>query len=364
MSKRIKKSEPKYLVLAAQFRERILSAALKSGDQLPTFAEACEAHSVTPGTVERAYSLLEREGLIERQQGRGTFVAHRQRTLTGNIGILGSDSLWRGHLAYYSLLMRGIEEMAAQVGCHLVFLGDSLRWDPKSCDKVDGILIVAAEQLAPIVQQLPADLPRVALLTGAEDVSSILADDYQGAALAVRYLLQQKHRRIACLMEKKPVLARRRLAGYRDALSEFDIEPETDWMRITPSVNTDKAPQPYLEWGRNQMLGWIKEGWSETRCTAIFVQNETAAIGVMQALQEAGIRVPQDVSVMGFDGTELCDLVSPRLCAVEVPLAQIGIKAMELLNRQIQHGREEVQAIVLPSRIREGASVAPPREYS
>jgi DNA-binding LacI/PurR family transcriptional regulator len=260
--------------------------------------------------------------------------------------------------------MRGIEGTASQLKYHLVFLGDSLRWEPKACDKVDGVLIVGAEQLAPIVRHLPPSLPRVAMLIGADTVSSVQADDYQGAALGVRYLLERKHRRIACLMEKKPVLARRRLAGYRDALSEADIEPEPGWIRLTPSANADKAEQPYLEWGRRQMLSWLAEGWSETGCTAIFTQNETAAIGVMQVLQEQGIRVPQDVSVMGFDGTEICDLASPRLCAVELPLTQIGTTAIEMLYRQIRHGREDVQAVLLPARIREGASVAPCREYS
>ena len=81
----------------------------------------------------------------------------------------------------------------------------------------------------------------------------------------------------------------------------------------------------------------------------------------MQVLQEAGIDVPGEVSVIGFDGTPLCDYVAPRLCAVEIPLVEMGAKAMELLNQRIEDPAAPAQTIVMPLRIREGNSVAPPK---
>jgi LacI family transcriptional regulator len=106
------------------------------------------------------------------------------------------------------------------------------------------------------------------------------------------------------------------------------------------------------------MKKWLSDGWRETGCTAILAQNDVAAIGVMQILQEEGIRVPDDVSVMGFDGTEICDLVSPRLWSVMLPLAQIGAKAVEILNRQIAGEADAGETILLPLHLRQGESVA------
>jgi LacI family transcriptional regulator len=352
-------NQPLYLMLAEQLREKIRTKELKVGDRLPTFAEMRDKFGVTLGTVERTYSFLEKEGLIERQQGRGTFVAQQKRKLTGNLGVIGCELLRQQQMAYYSQLMRGMEEAAMQNGQHLLFLGTDLDLDVRSCEKVDGVLVVGIDLIDEFLTKLPPGLATVAVLNAAEGIPSVIADDYQGAKLAVKYLLSHGHTRIACLMERIPTLSRRRIAAYTDALLGAGIEAETDWMRLTPTIPTAENGQAYLQWGRQQMRDWLRSGWRETGCTALFVQNETGAIGALQVLQEEGVRVPDEVSVIGFDGTELCDYTTPRLCAVEVPLAQIGAKAIEVLNRQI-HGDEarDVHSVLLPLRIREGASVA------
>jgi DNA-binding LacI/PurR family transcriptional regulator len=277
--------------------------------------------------------------------------------LTGNIGIIGSEGLHQQQTSYYGQLVRGMEVATVKNGQHLLFLGTGLTWEERSCEKVDGILVAGIEQLPSLVKRLPTGLPVVTALTSVENISSVIADDYQGAKLAVQYLLKKKHQRIACLMEKSPSLPRRRFDGYKDALSEAGITVNPKWFRLTRTVN-NKIGQNYMEWGRKQMRSWLYEDWQKTGCTAIFVQNETSAIGVMQALQEESIQVPQQVSVMGFDGTELCDYVSPSLCAMHVPLMQIGAKAVEMLNHQIQNGLEDAQSIAFPLQVREGSSVA------
>jgi len=122
--------------------------------------------------------------------------------------------------------------------------------------------------------------------------------------------------------------------------------------------------QPYRDWAQKHMREWLRNDWHDSGCTAILVQNEVAAIGVMQILQEEGIKVPQDVSVMGIDGTELCDLVTPRLTAVALPLEQIGIRAMDVLNRQIAGEDLAAESIMLPVSLLPGESVARPATIS
>lgn len=350
--------QAKYKDIADLLRRQIRNNKLGAGERMPSFDEVCEIYDVTPNTVVRVYGLLEQEGLVERQRGRGIFVAERKRKVTGNIGIIGSESFRRPQLDYYNLFMHGMEEAAARSQQHLLFLGTEKTWDVRSCEKVDGIIVAGVNQVTHMIRRIPAGLPLITIFTAGKNVSSVTVDDYQGARLAVEYLRQAKHHRIACLMEELPVLSRRRFNGYIDALSEEGIDVITDWIRLTPTVDVSKEDHPYLTWGREQMQAWLREGWHETGCTALFVQNEMAAIGVMQVLQEGGIRVPEQVSVIGFDGTPLCDYVSPRLCAVEIPLEEIGARAIELLNRQLAKELREPENRVLPLRIRKGASVA------
>ncbi len=82
------------------------------------------------------------------------------------------------------------------------------------------------------------------------------------------------------------------------------------------------------------------------------------AIGAIKALQDAGLRVPQDVGVLSFDGTPVCELFSPAIAAVAVPLRRIGATAMELLTRQISSGQASDETIVLPPVLQSGESVA------
>jgi len=348
----------KYKDVADMLRQQIRSEQLRPGERMPSFDEVCERYNITPNTVVRVYGLLEQEGLVERQRGRGIFVAEYKRKLTGNIGILGSSSLHRPQSDYYSRFMRGLEKSLIPGKQHLLFLGTEKTWNVQSCEKVDGIIIAGADRVDPVIRQIPTALPVVTALTATKNTPSVTVDDYQGAKLAVQYLHQHNHQRIACLMEERPMLSRRRFAGYQDALSEVGIDAKLQWIRLTDSVDVTKDERPYLTWGCQQMKAWLRKDWNKTACTAIFVQNETAAIGVMQALQEEGIEVPNQVSVIGFDGTQLCDYVSPRLCAVEVPLEDIGAKSIELLNRQINNPKDRT-SIVLPLRIHEGTSVAP-----
>jgi DNA-binding LacI/PurR family transcriptional regulator len=112
------------------------------------------------------------------------------------------------------------------------------------------------------------------------------------------------------------------------------------------------------------MQSWLQEGWRETRCTALLAQNDLAAIGAMRAFQKAGIRVPEDVSVVGFDGTELCEYLAPQLSSVEIPLREIGAQAVKVLLDRLRQPSGKAETLVLPTRFQARESSAPPSELS
>lgn len=351
--------KPKYRHIADTLRSQMQSGELKVGDRLPSFVQMHRDHGATETTMRRVYELLEKDNLIERRIGSGVYVAERKSTFTGNIGIVGTMDLCFQQSNYYKDLLQGIENFAAQYGQLVVFLRDYFNTDMSLCEKVDGILMCNVEYQQHRLKHLPHHLPRVSMFTREEKVANVIADDHGGARLAVQHLVRLGHKRIACLMEKSLFIPRQRFAGYQEALSEAGINLNPAWARLTGVVNVGKSPLSYLEWGRATMQQWLREDWADLDCTAILVQNDTAAIGVMQALHEAKIGVPEQVSVIGFDGTELCDHVTPKLCSMAVPLAEIGYKAAKVLYEQVHQGQQEEQTIMLPMRLRDGNSIRP-----
>ena len=114
-----------------------------------------------------------------------------------------------------------------------------------------------------------------------------------------------------------------------------------------------------MEQGRKSMSEWLKEDWAKLNCTALLVQNDFIAMGALAVLKDAGYKVPDDVSVVGFDGLDVCDMISPTLTTVEVPLRQIGSTALELLLRQLRNEESE-RHIELPTKLMVKESTAPP----
>jgi len=362
-------SKPRYVQLADQLREMISSGELQVGDRLPSYAEMYRQFGAAPATMQRVCDLLEQENLIERRSGSGIYVAESKRPLTGNIGILGKADFRAQPEPFFSHLSHGAQQAAARHERHLVWLYGE--WSSGIKD-VDGLLLSGhpTDINQKIARLKPPHLPVVSMFIIAEGMNSVVVDDYGAAKIATRHLLELGHRCISCLtrdLTHTPQIPRNRLAGYEDALQDAGIVFDPRWVRRAQFLE-NKLPesvtrhQSWLQWGRQHMKKWLQEGWCDLGCTAILAQNDHMAIGIMQVLQEANIDVPGQVSVMGFDGTELCDHVTPRLSSVQLPLEQIGIKSVELLVEQIDSGQPEEQIIVLPSKLREGASTAPIRK--
>lgn len=316
---------------------------LKPGDRLPSLVEMRNDHSLSRTTVDRVRRSLEKDGLIVREQGRGTFVAPipSASTLTGLIGFCGLGFREKPRAPYWTHLLEGIQEAAHKEERGVLLLdGDGgFGWD-----KVDGVLSAGGA-----LHEGARDLPHVELINPHSSVASVTADDYQGAQIATDHLLGLGHTRIGCLMVMDNALAKRRVSGYRDALQVAGITPEAQWARDYGRVYS--LPARFRERSYDIMRKWLADDWKALGLTAILAQNDLCAIGIMDALKEAGIDVPGQVSVVGFDSTEICDLVSPRLTSVRIPLQEIAATGLELLLRQIQTGRRTKSVTMLPTEL-------------
>ena len=355
---------PKYSQIAEELRAKIRSGSLEPGTRLPSVAQMKERHGVSLATVDRAQALLEQEGYIVREHGRGAFVAGPQRRKkTGIIGYVGNSLARECQVPYAAHLMEGIEERAQGRKKRILLLCED---SPLGWDRVDGVLLYIGSDPVPLPRWLPAGVPCVSVVASAEAAPAVKADDRDGARQAVEYLLSLGHRRIACLMQDDSLLPRLRLDGYREALRNAGIHPSVDWIRsprfwdTVPASEFGRAYAHYRLQGYESMRQWLRDGWRESDCTAVLAQNDYVAIGVVQALREAGIGVPEEVSVVGFDGTEVCELVTPTLTSVQVPLREIGSTALEMLLTLIENHEVEAADQMLPTRLIVRASTAPP----
>ena len=357
--------QPKYLEIAEAIKADIVTGRLGQNERLASFAELRTRYGATPTTVNQVYGVLEREGLITRERGRGVFVGASRHAATGIMALAGTHFRNHQQWAYWDAIFHGIESVASDAGFDILLVkngSNSIQFG-----KVDGVIFSTED----LLRHLPAGVPRVSLLAPIEGAASVSIDDYQGMSTAMGYLLSQGHRKIAYLginsrsganANSQSLLSDRRLSAYRDCLTAAGIEVDSQRMFLMP---TPLSPDGTSFGGKDVMTGWLRGDWLDLGCTALVAHNDDLAIGALEALIEAGVDVPGQVSVVGFDGIETSDQCVPRLTTVEVPLRQIGAMAAELLIRQIRaeagFSIAEPTCTLLPTRLRICESTAPPR---
>jgi DNA-binding LacI/PurR family transcriptional regulator len=317
---------PKYLKLVESLRSQIVAGALSPGERLPSVAEIQAAHSISQSTVDKAHALLEQEGLIVREQGRGTFVA--EPAPPQDVRTLG---LWMRAPSIGNIYMievwAGIRTEASRRDLRLVWLDCSKPFDAAGADAI----LLCCEPNEALALPIPSHLPHVLLFHNHPDFTCIVADDFSGGKLATQYLIELGHRRIACLPSSDyDYISRHRLAGYREAMDEAGLPVEDGFVKFL------NAPREagYRKGGELLMQNWLWQDWDETGCTALVAHNDDTAIGAIKALSAQGFRVPEDVSVIGFDGTAIGEMCVPPLTTISIPLQGLGASAVEVLCRQ------------------------------
>lgn len=342
--------QPKYIQFADDVRLRIRSGDLKPGDRLPSLSEACQQWGMGISTVQRAHDILEKDGLIVREQGRGTFISAPRRAATGCIGFfrhqIAQQTLRK---PYWTHLLEGMQAAASRAGREVLLLNprlDAVRWE-----KIDAV-IASGNDLRQLRSSMPVMLPCVSVISRTADTASVVADEYSGIHAAVHHLVSLGHRRIGYMKLTSSPEASLRLAAYEAALREAGIEPQSSWMQELSGGNM-QATISFVEMGRHSMGVWLEAGFRDTGCTALLMQNDETAIGAIEVLRAAGYRVPSDISVVGFDGTEVAEYCSPPLTTVVTPLHEMGEKAVEVLLAGLEQSTWDIetQTWTLPTRL-------------
>lgn len=268
-----------------------------------------------------------------------------------------------GELNHYFLeVFNGIVEAAARRDQNVTVFAlhdwarDTARLH-RFCDgRIDGLIL-----LAPTFRASPADLPAhtpfvsIHANLALPGVLNIESDEERGAYEVTRRLLVQGHRRILHLAGPEGLLGpQRRIRGYQRALAS--LHQDFDPALLVPAGFSAAE-------GRQALRDWLRGAAAKAgRPDAIFCVNDSVAIGCVEALAEAGLRVPDDVSVAGFDDSLAARLCVPQLTTVRQPLRAMGARAVEvLLNRIDRPGTSAgatAKPIVFPTELVNRASVA------
>lgn len=272
---------------------------------------------------------------------------------TDTIGALLPDL----HGEFFSELIRGIDQAARARGLHLLVSSshgdadEAARALRAMNGRVDGLLVMTPHADADFLNRnLPGSVPAVLIHTGAESPghARFVVDNFGGARAITRHLAASGRKRIAFISGPAGNdEAAERLRGYRAGL-----KPGTKELLFDGDFSEASG------WSAGRKLVQLKP-----RPDAIFAANDMMAVGCLSALAEAGLRVPDDIALAGFDDIPIARYVTPALTTVRVPIATLGATALDALAKAVEApGSSLATTTVLPVElvVRRSCGAGPP----
>ncbi|ROP64814.1 LacI family transcriptional regulator [Curtobacterium sp. PhB130] len=327
-------------------RVTIADVARAAGVSIPTVSKVINNRDgVASATMLRVQEVVERLGYET------SLVARSLRSSrTGVIGILVPE-----FEPFSTELLRGVSAAAIGTGYELLAYAGLVTgasqpgWERRSLSRLSGTLIDGAIVVTPTTALPTSSIPVVAIdpHTGPEGHATVDTDNEGGARSAVEHLLALGHTRIAHIHGRADLAsAQLRETGYRGALAAAGIHVDEDLVRAG-DYQEDRATAVARE------LLSIPD-----RPTAVFAANDSSAIGVLHAAAALGLRVPEDLSVIGFDDVPQASTTTPPLTTVAQPLADLGAAAVEMLLTMLR-GEPSPEHVRLSTSLRVRQSTGP-----
>jgi LacI family transcriptional regulator len=330
-------------------RMTLQQVAERAGVSAPTISKVLNGRpDVAPATRERVLRVLHEQQYLPRGAS-ALPLAHKHIELV--FDALNNPN----NLA----MMRAIINAAEEHGGHVVVSVlprdvDARKW-VHELDRVGRAgLIIVTSRLTPEQHRWlrEAGLPLVLIdpiNPVDEPLASVGATNWQGGVTAVQHLLELGHRRIAMLRGYDCLVDDARYHGYRAALAEAGVTMDSNLV-----ARADFKFEPAVSAAERVLR-------RPERPTAVFAANDLEALGVMEAARRVGLRVPGDLSVVGFDDTLLAAVSSPALTTVRQPFEQMGEVAVRILRDQME-GRElnSIRVELMTTLIVRESTAAPP----
>jgi LacI family transcriptional regulator len=329
-------------------RVTIGDVAAEAGVSVATVSKVInERYGVAEGTMARVRAVIQSLGY------ESSLSAQSLRSRRTNvIGVLVKDVE-----PFSAELLKGAAAAIRDSGYDLVvFSGcgrkeDGAGWEQRYLSRVNGTLTDGTILVTPSSVDVQQAAPVVAVDHNAEAalLPTVDSDNLAGATTATEHLLELGHRRIGFLAGRPDLeSARLRERGFLDALERAGIEPDPELI-LVGGYNAESAEEP-----ARRLLGM------EHRPTAIFAANDASAIRTVEVARSLGLRVPEDVSVIGFDNVPESALCDPPLTTIDQSIKELGARAVRLLLALIDGREVPASPVMLPTRLVVRRSCSPP----
>lgn len=275
---------------------------------------------------------------------------------TYNIGVLFVDPTHSG-LAheFFSTVLDGIRQAAEEQGYDITFISGRVGQNGTSFLQhcvyrgVDGVVIASADFSDPLISELvDSPLPVVSIDHVFNNHIAVMSDNLPGMSELVRYVVSRGHRRLALIHGEKTTVTLARLTGFFRSCEELGVPIREDWVREGVFHDPEACGRITRELLRQS-----------DRPSCIFFPDDYSYIGGFNAILEAGLRIPEDISVVGYDGLPLSRIVRPVLTTWRQDTEGLGRTAARRLIELIERPRTAIlDRVIVSGRLQEGSSVA------
>ena len=333
--------QSKYYVLMDHLKQDMLSGKIRPGDKIASENELAAQYQVSRHTVRKALSILEHEGLLEAVHGKGTYCVERARRGVGsshNIAVVTtyiSDYI-------FPRVIQGIDHVLTREGYSIILknTGNSQKNEARALEdimtkSIDGLIIEPSksEIYCKHMNQYEAlDLMRLpyVFLQGTypqmKDRPNVVMDDVEGTYMLTKYLIGLGHKHIIGIFKIDDSQGTARHKGYIKALNEAGMYYNPDNVILFHTEDRAKKPAAMVK-------QFVESGME---MDAIVCYNDQIALEVIKALEEYRIRVPEDVSITGYDNSLIAENGPVKLTTISHPQERIGEMVAELLLEKIK----------------------------
>ncbi|MDY0290647.1 MAG: GntR family transcriptional regulator [Sphaerochaeta sp.] len=360
-------SNLQYIKIYDDIRKRIKDGELTAGMQLDTEQDLAKQYGVSRPTVRQAFLELEREHLIERFRGKGTFVSEPKKT-NDNIQNLKTIGIIVPRLAdvFIGKIITGAQAVLSKHGYNLSvhITNDNIEEEREIIEtliKSDICGLIIHPTNAPhynlaIYTLITKKIPFV--FTGRHyryiESNYVEMDNFKGTYDVVLRLFEMGHRNIG-LVTKEPFIktsVEDRISGFFQAAKDLHlpVQLENIFLNLEDSRSlywTEQTDEQKV-FVHDQLRDYIR---NTSGLTAVIALNDLIAADLILVYEELGKRVGKDISIVGFDNVSFAERLTPPLASVDSPTLEIGRTAAEVIINQITHQNHPQQQIVIPSRL-------------
>jgi DNA-binding LacI/PurR family transcriptional regulator len=351
-----KNPSPLYRQIADNIRKEIVSGKLAVGTQIDPQKKLVEKYGVSLITVKRALGDLIGEGVLYSRVGKGTYVLRapsKKNLLSKSIGLV----LKNLKSPFFSMIVHSVEQFASEKGFDVLLSNTSQNLEKEESqirhfyDKgVSGMVIASMSHVYTANATLrfihESNYPYIMVsYIDDPDLYYVGTNHVDGAYQAASHLASLGFKRIGYINgELGNIVGELRLKGFKKALDEFKLPfKESDHFRLRLRGEIHDFSSGY-EIG--ERFSTMKD-----RPEAMFVYNDLSALGFMQAVLERGLKVPNDVAIVGFDDIDRSSIAPVPLTTIRQSAQQIGAAAVENLAKRMNGEEVEVKTILKPQLI-------------